>query len=512
MIRKTLSKLFILGVFFFSIMPLTSAQDDLQYPKREFRGVWIATVGNIDWPSKQGLGAAQQKAELIQILDAHQRAGINAIMFQIRPAADALYGKGREPWSRYLSGIQGQAPNPFYDPLDFAIKEAHSRGMELHAWMNPYRATVDSRSNIASDHITRTHPEWFFSYSGKKLFDPGLPQVRAYITSVVMDVVKNYNIDGIHFDDYFYPYPEKNPIPDMATFRKYGNGTSIEDWRRENVDILIKEISESIKAEKPFVKFGISPFGIWDNVGNHPEGSKTAGFSGYRQLYADAKKWSMEGWVDYINPQIYFPFNYRAAAFEVLLDWWSKNSYGRHLYIGQAAYRVNERGQGWNERDQLPRQIRELRKDKNAQGSVYFSSKSLTNNLGGFRDSLQYNYYRYKTLPPTMPWLDDVDPLPPRGLTLRVTNNKAITLHWQKPDAAADGDKAYGYVIYRFEEQENVNLADASKIIHVSYNNSYTTYTDNSVQKNRSYKYIITSLDRLKNESTGSNLRMIRFN
>src|SRR5690606_16170805 len=193
MIRKTLSKLFILGVFFFSIMPLTSAQDDLQYPKREFRGVWIATVGNMDWPSKQGLGAAQQKAELIQILDAHQRAGINAIMFQIRPAADALYGKGREPWSRYLSGIQGQAPNPFYDPLDFAIKEAHSRGMELHAWMNPYRATVDSRSNIASDHITRTHPEWFFSYSGKKLFDPGLPQVRAYITSVVMDVVKNYN-------------------------------------------------------------------------------------------------------------------------------------------------------------------------------------------------------------------------------------------------------------------------------------------------------------------------------
>src|SRR5690606_33060813 len=203
----------------------------------------------------------QQIAELIQIFDTHQRAGINAIMFQIRPAADALYAKGREPWSRYLSGIQGQAPSPFYDPSEFAIKEAHSRGMELHAWLNPYRATVDSRSNIASNHITKTHPEWFFSYGGKKLFNPGLPQVRAYITSVVMDVVKNYNIDGIHFDDYFYPYPEKNPIPDMATFRKYGNGiASIDDWRRENVDILIKNISDSIKAEKPFVKFGISPF------------------------------------------------------------------------------------------------------------------------------------------------------------------------------------------------------------------------------------------------------------
>jgi len=510
MVRKNFGIL-IIG-FLCTILSVANGQDRTSFPKREFRGVWIATVANIDWPSKPGLSVGQQKAELIQILDSHQRAGINAIMFQIRPAADAFYSKGREPWSRYLSGIQGQAPNPFYDPLDFAIKEAHTRGMELHAWLNPYRATVDAGNTVANNHITKTHPEWFFYYSGKKLFNPGLPQVRLYITSVVMDVVKNYDIDGIHFDDYFYPYPERSPLPDLPTFRQYGRGfSSIDDWRRDNVDLLIKMVSDSIKAEKPFVKFGISPFGIWDNKKDHPKGSETAGFSGYRQLYADAIKWASEGWIDYQNPQIYFPFNYRAAAFEVLLDWWSRNTYGRHLYIGQAAYRVTEKGQGWHEKDQLPRQIKTLRQNDQTQGSVFFSSKSITNNLGGFRDSLQYNYYRFKALPPTMPWLDNTPPLPPRGLTVRVTAHKAVTLHWQKPDVTTDGERAYGYVIYRFNKGEEIDLTNARNILYISYNNSYTTYTDDSVIRDTPYTYVITSLDRLKNESIGSNQRTIVF-
>lgn len=236
------------------------AQRSTEAPKREFRGVWIATVANIDWPTRQGMPAAQQRAELIAILDAHQRAGINAIMFQIRPGADALYGKSREPWSAFLSGTQGRAPSPVYDPLDFAIKEAHSRGMELHAWMNPYRATFNSASNVAPDHITRKKPEWFFTYGGKKYFNPALPEVRSYISSVVMDVVRNYDVDGIHFDDYFYPYPEKNPIPDAKEFRQYGHGfSSVDDWRRNNVDQLIKSVSDSIFAEKKYIKFGISP-------------------------------------------------------------------------------------------------------------------------------------------------------------------------------------------------------------------------------------------------------------
>src|SRR5690606_37136180 len=200
------------------------AQPGQDAPKREFRGVWVATVANIDWPTRQGMAVPQQKAEFISILDAHQPAGIKAVMFQIRPAADALYAKSREPWSTFLTGTQGQGPTPFYDPLDFVIKEAHSRGMELHAWMNPYRATFNSVSNVAPDHITRTKPEWFFTYGGKKYFNPALPEVRSYISSVVMDVVRNYDVDGIHFDDYFYPYPEKNPIPDAKEFRQYGQG------------------------------------------------------------------------------------------------------------------------------------------------------------------------------------------------------------------------------------------------------------------------------------------------
>lgn len=337
-----------------------------------------------------------------------------------------------------------------------------------------------------------------------------MPEVREYITSVIMDVVNNYDVDGIHFDDYFYPYPDKNEIPDFPTYRKYGQGfSSIEDWRRENVNILIRDISKSIHQAKPYVKFGISPFGIWDNIANHPLGSETSGFSGYRQLYADARLWTEKGWVDYINPQIYFPFNYRAAAFEKLLDWWSDNSFGKHVYIGQAAYRATESGQGWRERDQLPRQVSFLRKNSRVQGSVYFSSKSLTNNLGGFRDALQYDLYRYKALPPVMNWLDSVPPLAPRGLTARSKKNLGVILHWQHPKAASDGDKAYGYVIYRFSEGEKINLESAKNILQIMYHAKHSTYTDDSADKNKRYTYVVTSIDRLKNESAHSNLRTV---
>ncbi len=496
------------SVFYLTIQfPLKGfSQPSNEPPKREFRGVWIATVVNIDWPSKPGLSTTMQKEELIRIFDSHKQAGINAILLQVRPVADALYGKGREPWSRFLTGIPGQSPFPAYDPLELAIELAHERGMELHAWFNPYRATFDSKSeNTSADHITKKQPDWFFSYSGKLLFNPGLPEVRQYITDVIMDVVNNYNIDGVHFDDYFYPYPDKNEIPDFSTYQKYRKGSmSIENWRRENVNILIKDISESIHKAKPYVKFGISPFGIWDNKANHPLGSETAGFSGYRQLYADARLWTEQGWIDYINPQIYFPFNYRAAAFEKLLDWWSDNSFGKHLYIGQAVYRATESGQGWRERDQLPRQVKYLRNNNRVQGSVYFSSKSLTNNLGGFRDVLKDDLYRFKSLPPVMLWLDSVPPLPPRGLTVRSTQKLGVTLHWQHPKAAKDGDKAFGYVIYRFEEGEKVDVENAKNILEIVYSTKYSTYTDDQAEKNKRYTYIVTSIDRLKNESEPS--------
>jgi uncharacterized lipoprotein YddW (UPF0748 family) len=308
-------------------------------PKREFRGVWVATVANIDWPSKPGLSPDQQKQELIGILEMHKANGMNAILLQVRPAADAFYAKSREPWSQWLMGRQGVSPGPGYDPLAFAIKEAHQRGMELHAWFNPYRATMSVNTVVSPDHMTRKRPDWFFYYGGKKKFDPGIHAVRDYIIQVILDVVKGYDVDGIHFDDYFYPYKIAGQrINDEATFSKYSNGfTDINDWRRNNVDLLIKQLDDSIHHHKKYVKFGISPFGIWKNDNEDSQGSATRGLSNYHELFADSRKWVKEGWVDYINPQIYFSFTRKVAPFGTLVDWWGNNAYGRHLYIGQAA-------------------------------------------------------------------------------------------------------------------------------------------------------------------------------
>jgi len=506
---------FLLTFFILHSMLISRANSgvaDDRLPKRETRGVWIATVANIDWPSASGLAAERQKDELIQILDNHQRAGINTVVLQVRPAADAFYAKSKEPWSRFLTGKPGQQPTPFYDPLEFAVEEAHKRGMELHAWFNPYRATFDLiAANTTADHITRRKPEWFFTYGGKKLFNPGIPEVRTYIIGIIMDVVRNYDIDGVHLDDYFYPYPSGNqPIPDGETFRRYANGiANVADWRRNNVNMLIKALSDSIHSTKKYIKFGISPFGIWDNKKDHPRGSQTSGLSGYRQLYADAVTWLEEGWVDYINPQIYFPFGHRTAAYEVLVDWWAQHANGRHFYVGHAAYRARENGAGWQSRSQIPNQVRYARKNGHIQGSIYYSSKHLSNNVVGLRDSLQYNLYRYKALPPQMPWLDNVPPTSPSGLEARPLANQAIILHWQAPPPATDGDEAYGYVIYRFNEGEELDLTKPQNILYISYDNSQLSYADNLIRTGTTYTYVVTALDRLKNESLPSNAQVV---
>lgn len=474
-------------------------------PKREFRGVWVATVANIDWPSKPGLSADQQKQELIGIFEQHKRNGINAIMLQIRPAADAFYAKSREPWSQWLMGTQGIAPNPSYDPLAFAIKEAHSRGIELHAWFNPYRATMDAGNHVATNHPTRLHPDWFFTYGGKKQFDPGLPQVRDYIIQVILDVVKQYDIDGVHFDDYFYPYPIAGQrINDSATFSKYANGfTNIEDWRRNNVNLLIKDLGDSIHFYKKHVKFGISPFGIWKNKKEDPEGSVTDGLSNYSALYADSRKWIKEGWVDYINPQIYFTFTRRAAPFATLVNWWSNNTYGRHLYIGQGAYLVNSKSEAaWRLANQLPNQIRHIRGNNRVQGSVFFSSKSLSTVASAVADSLRNNFYKYPSLPPQMPWIDSVIPNRPQELAADALSD-GVHLRWLKPLKAKDGETASGYVVYRFEEGEDISILNPKNIIRISFE-EYTSFIDTNVQKGKRYSYLVTALDRMKNESEQS--------
>ncbi len=495
----------LLLIFLVSCLSFSIAQETQVQPKREFRAVWLATVKNIDWPSKSGLSTEKQQQELISILDEHQKNNINAVFFQIRPAADALYAKSSEPWSEVLTGTQGKAPMPFYDPLEFAIKEAHQRGMELHAWFNPYRATVDKDSNsLSKNHITNTHPEWVFSYGGKKYFNPALPEVRDYINQVVMNVVREYDIDGVHFDDYFYPYPGKTPLPDSLIFVNNKRGqNNIEDWRRENVDLLIKSLSDSIHHAKSHVKFGVSPFGIWRNLKDDPRGSDSNGFSGYSALYADIYKWTEKGWLDYVNPQIYFPFGYAPAAYEKLTDWWAANSFGKHVYIGHGIYRLNQKANGWDDPQQMPNQIRYLRKNQNIHGSVFFSSKSVTRNMGSFQDSLRKDLYTNIALPPTMAWIDDTPPAVP--ISLKATSNiNSVTLNWQKPLQVRDGDIAYGYVIYRSVAPQKVDVNNPNHILKVVYNNS-VSFEDKSVKKKMKYQYAITALDRMKNESGPSN-------
>lgn len=482
-------------------------------PKREFRGVWIATVANIDWPSKKGLSSPTQQQEFQSLLDKHQKNGINAVFVQVRPSSDAFYRSRFELWSLWLTGKQGAEPTPFYDPLSFMIEESHKRNIEFHAWFNPYRATFDTISaNVSPTHITFQKPDWFLTYGGKKLFNPGLPQVRDYITQVIMDVVKNYDLDGVHFDDYFYPYAVANDtLRDDSTFVYFANGiVSKEDWRRENVNKLIQMVSDSIQRVKPHVKFGISPFGIWRNKTEDPQGSDTrSGVPSYSHLYADSREWLRKQWIDYIAPQLYFSIGYPPASYEKLLDWWSNNSFGRHLYIGQAPYKINSNADTrWTNPSEMPNQLRLNRTNKVVQGSIYFSSKSLLNNPNHIADSLQKDFYRYPALVPTMPWKDKIPPLPPQKVSAASTKS-GIYLSWSPPVKASDGDTAYYYVIYRFNKGEAIQTEN-SRAILAFHRPKEAGYWDKSVERKKRYVYVVTATDRLHNESGISNVMKVK--
>lgn len=377
--------------------------------KPEFRGVWVATVEHIDWPSRGNYNADSQKVEFINLLNMHQRNGINAMIVQIRPVTDAFYPSPYEPWSEFLTGKQGQPPVPYYDPLEFMITETHKRGMEFHAWMNPYRAVFNiGRSSIAPNHITRIHPEWFLTYGDKRYFDPGNKEVQEYLTNVVKDVVSRYPIDAIHFDDYFYPYKiAGKDFPDYASFNKYGNGLKKDDWRRSNTDSIISKLSVVIKKENPLCQFGISPFGVWRNIDRDPvNGSRTNGAqTNYDDLYADILLWLQKGWIDYVAPQLYWEIGHKIAPYELLIDWWSKHTYGRNCYIGLGIYRANSNA-AWKDLNQVPRMINLLRSTPNIQGMVFYNSSTFSKNPNGWNDSLRLNYFRYPEIAPPVPGIN----------------------------------------------------------------------------------------------------------
>lgn len=394
---------------FFLIPGCLLPVDSTAQAKPEFRGVWVATVDNIDWPSKGNYYSDSQKVEFIKLLDMHQYNGMNALIVQIRPATDAFYPSQYEPWSEFLTGKQGLPPTPYYDPLEFMITETHKRGLEFHAWMNPYRAVFNiEKSSVAANHITKVHPEWFLTYGDKRYFDPGNKEVQLYVTHVVKDVVRRYAVDAIHFDDYFYPYRiTGKEFPDDEKYKQYGNGLNKDDWRRSNVDSIIIMLSRAIKNENPKCQFGISPFGIWRNEDKDPvNGSKTkGGQTNYDDLYADILLWLRKGWIDYVAPQLYWEFGHKVAPYEVLLDWWSKHTYGRNCYIGLGIYKANSNSV-WKDVTQLPRQIIALRNTPNIQGMIFFSSKSFKSNPNGWSDSLRLDYFKQPAKTPEMNWIN----------------------------------------------------------------------------------------------------------
>ena len=503
--------LFPLTLTFFLFALTVTGQS--QNPKREFRAVWIASVANIDWPSQKGLSPVVQQAEYRFILDEQQKNGMNAVIVQVRPTADALYRSALEPWSEWLTGKQGREPNPPYDPLTFLLEESHQRGMEFHAWFNPYRATFDSLAVIDPRHITKTKPEWFLKYEGKLLFNPGLPEVRRYITRVVMDVVKRYDIDGVHFDDYFYPYPVANkPFPDDSTFIQFADGyTSKDDWRRHNIDLLIKTISDSIQATKPYVKFGISPFGVWKNQSDDPLGSATrAGAPSYHTLYADTRKWLQEGWIDYVVPQVYWHIGHPAADYKTIVEWWTRNHFTRHLYIVQGAYKINrDINPAWNTTTEIPRQLKLNRMLPSVKGSVFFSSKSLMSNPNSVQDSLRQHYYQYPALVPVMAWKDNIAPMAPHHLLVKDTYHGNY-LSWQLAPDAPDLEQARYYLIYRFRQGETLVTDNPQKLIGKVFG-SQTTFLDTTVEPGKRYVYVVTALDRMQNESKPSEAVNIKF-
>jgi uncharacterized lipoprotein YddW (UPF0748 family) len=385
--------------------------------QREFRGAWIATVGNVDWPSKPGLPTQQQKQEMIDLLDRAVKLNLNAIVLQVRPACDAIYASKIEPWSYYLTGKMGQAPQPYYDPLEFAITEAHKRGLELHAWFNPYRAELLAHKYaVSKNHISRTHPEMVVRYGSYLWLDPGEKAVQDYSLRVVMDVVNRYDIDGVHFDDYFYPYKEQDgqkidmDFPDYGSWKIYhatGNMTR-DDWRRENVNEFVQRVYSSIKAAKPWVKFGISPFGIWQ-PGNPPQ---IKGFNAYNVLYCDSRKWLANGWLDYCAPQLYWAVNPPEQSYPVLLKWWLENNpKHRNIWPGLDADRV---GGKWKP-EEILNQVKLTRELSNAGGGeIYWSIKALLTQRGRLGDALATDYYAQPALIPASPWLETNSPAAPK--------------------------------------------------------------------------------------------------
>lgn len=474
-----------------------------QHPKREFRGAWLHTVSQGQYKE---MNPEQTRAYLVDQLNKLERAGINAVLFQVRPQADAFYISELEPWSRFVTGTAGQAPTPLWDPLAFMIEECHKRNMELHAWLNPYRVTTSNNEVLPPNHVFYKHPEWFVTYDGKKYFDPGLPQCRDFIVKVVNDIVTRYDVDAIHMDDYFYPYPKPGvPFPDEASYARYGNGMALGDWRRDNVNKLIEGIHEDIVKTKPWVRFGISPFGIYRNERNMPGGSKTNGLENYGDLYADVLLWTQKGWVDYMLPQLYWTLEHKVASSEVLIYWWNENTNGRHMYVGQDVGRTMDTPDLMEGSNQLAHKIQLSRYLDNIHGNCMWPGYSVTRNYKGIADELANNYHSKPALIPAYTFIDNKAPDEVKSLKAKWTEY-GYMLSWKGKNTKDEMQKPVYYCIYRFAEGEPIDLSRGDALVTTTRNTAYKLPYEKG---NKSYVYVVTAVDRCHNESVkGKNVKV----
>lgn len=482
---------------------LKQSLQEQDFPKREFRAAWVTTFTNLDWPSKRGLNSAVQQKEYLTLLEKFQANNLNAVIVQVRASSDAFYKSEYSPWSEWLTGTQGLPPSPYYDPLDFMLKHCHAHNMEFHAWFNPLRAISHDRfSSVTKNHITSQKPQWFFHYGESYYYNPGIPEVRDYLVKVIMEVVKNYDIDGVHLDDYFYPYTiKKQKIPDAQTFKKYNRGIkNIKDWRRDNINLLIEDLSKAIKKEKAHVKFGISPLAIWRNKKQDPTGSDTnSGQTSYDNLYCDTKLWVEKGWLDYIAPQLYWSTNNLYANYNKLLNWWDLETYkSTHLYIGHALYKLDLSNKRKFAPSEIINQVKLARSNSKSQGSIYFRANAFQRNHQNFQNKFKQSIYQYPAIIPTMPWIDSIPPNAPKDLELK-WKNKAMFLQWKDEATEKPMDKVHSYAIYRLEGNEKPEAAlSAKNLIKVCKHNEFLDF---DLEPGKTYTYYVTSFDRLHNES-----------
>lgn len=466
-------------------------------PKREFRGVWMHTIYNSIYPT---LSSEEWKEYIRKQLDQYQELGINVILFQVRPEADAFYESEYEPWSRFLTGEQGKTPDPFFDPLHFMTEECHKRCMEIHAWVNPYRANSNkSKNRLVWHHIYYEKRYMFMSYGNQLLFNPGVPDSRKFIIKVISDIVNRYDIDGVHLDDYFYPYPIRGlKLPDIETFKRYGLDKGyelgeIDRWRRDNVNIFIKELSDTIKVIKPHVKLGISPFGIYRNKKQDEKGSETNGLSNYDNLYADTQLWLNNGWLDYIIPQLYWEIGHPAADYITLFYWWREaKPENTQMYIGQDV------GRSLN---QIARKINPTRQEKSIGGNCFWSGDALLANKNSYMDTLKTEYFKHHAIAPNYPNLEYKAPKKPKNVRLELMGEKP-KICWDADSTSTGAYKPWYYIVYKTKVDDPfIDQYDPTKIVYVGTKNEYyIPEGDDSL----CYKYIVTAVNRMQNESETS--------